>query len=54
MFSLHAALAVMDSYGMGENSSIAALRTMKDRGLIRKDGYVSQSDLDKIIREFAA
>lgn len=52
MFSLKAALAVMDSYGLGENAMIAILRTLKELGQI-KDGYVLQSNLDKLIKEYA-
>ena len=53
MFSIHAALAVFTSYNMGENAIIAALRSLKDAGKLRADGYVLQSDVDAMVREFA-
>jgi hypothetical protein len=51
MFSLHAACAVIDAYGFGENTFVAILRDLKARDMIR-DGYVSQKNLDKVIREY--
>lgn len=52
MFSLHATVAAMDASGLGENAIITALRALKDTGKIRADGYVLQSDVDAIIKEF--
>ena len=53
MFSLHAAVAVFTSYNMGDNAIVSALRALKDAGKIRADGYVLQSDVDAMVKEFA-
>ncbi|WP_157099042.1 hypothetical protein [Novosphingobium rosa] len=47
--SLPAACAVIDGYGMGDNTMTAILHCCKDRGLIR-DGRIMQSQLDEVIQ----
>lgn len=52
MFSIHAACAVIKSYGLGDNTMIAILQALKAAGQLRSDGYVLQGDLDKQIQAF--
>ena len=51
MFSLKACLGVMEASGLGDNAVSAILAELREGGKI-KDGYVLQTDLDKLIRKF--
>jgi hypothetical protein len=53
MFSIRATIAAMTASGLGENAIISALRSLKEAGKLRADGYVMQSDVDAAIREYS-
>lgn len=52
MFSVNAAAAVIRAEGFGDNSILAILHECKDKGYLRQDGYISQENLNKVMKAF--